>query len=92
MSELVDGGPATTGAVLEIAPAMESRVLPDWPGARWIGTVDMKNLPGHARLRLLNHAGYEHARLLVREGTSVRGFVEIETPESVLDSELLGGQ
>lgn len=89
MSELVDGGPATTGAVLEIAPAMESRVLPDWPGARWIGTVDMKNLPGHTRLRLLNHAGYEHARLLVREGTSVRGFVEIETPESVLDSELL---
>jgi GT2 family glycosyltransferase len=67
-------------AALELAPAMESAGLPDWSGARWIGAVDLDGLADHTQLQLLNHDGYHRARLLVRQGTAVRGFVDVEAP------------
>jgi len=69
---------------LELAPAMESTGLPDWSGARWIGAVDLDCLSDHTQLRLRNHAGYHRARLLVREGTTVRGFVDVEATAGVV--------
>ncbi|HEY9357577.1 MAG TPA: glycosyltransferase [Arthrobacter sp.] len=65
-------------AAFELEPAMESAVPPEWDGARWIGAIDMGCLSDHTQLRLLNHAGYSRARLLVRQGTAVRGFVDVE--------------
>lgn len=80
------GEPMTVGeqAALELAPAMESTCLPDWSGARWIGAVDLDCLSDHTQLRLRNHAGYHRARLLVREGTAVRGFVDVAAPGGVV--------
>ena len=80
---------ADGGAALELVPAMESHSLPDWPGARWIGTVDLENLAEHTLLKLQNHTGYERARLLVREGTAVRGFVDVATPGGMLERTVL---
>lgn len=81
MSELVGELISTReGPDLELAPAMEGRGLPDWSGARWIGAVDLDSLADHRQLHLLNHAGYHRARLLVRQGTAVRGFVDVEAP------------
>ena len=71
--------------VLELPRAMESPVRPDWSGARWIGAVDLTSLNGHKSLKLRDSEGYERARLLVREGSSVRGFVDVEAPGGVLD-------
>jgi GT2 family glycosyltransferase len=81
--------PATDGEDHVLVQAMESHVPPDWPGARWIGAVDMECLAQHTRLRLQKHEGYKRARLLVREGSSVRGFVEVETPGGILERSVL---
>ncbi|WP_426997065.1 glycosyltransferase family 2 protein [Pseudarthrobacter sp. N5] len=81
--------PAAEGSVLELVPVMESRTLPDWSGARWIGTIDYLSLNGHTHVRLQNSRGYGRARLLVREGSSVRGFVDVEAPDGIIDRRVL---
>ncbi|WP_427007450.1 glycosyltransferase [Pseudarthrobacter sp. H2] len=68
---------------------MESLTPPDWQGARWIGSVDLCSVVQHSRLKLLDSGGYERARLLVREGSSVRGFVDVEAPGGLVDCGLL---
>ena len=73
------------GERLVLQPAMSGGDPPAWPGARWIGAVDTLALAGGAGIRLDGHAGYERARLLVKAGGAVRGFVEVETPGGVLD-------
>lgn len=65
---------------LVLAPAMDSPNPPEWAGARWIGTVDLRSLAHYTHLLLQTSVGYERARLLVREGSSVRGFVDVEAP------------
>lgn len=75
--------------VLDLPRAMESPVPPDWSGARWIGAVDLASLNGHKSLKLQDSEGYERARLLVREGSSLRGFVDVEAPDGVLDRAVL---
>ncbi|MET4591931.1 glycosyltransferase [Arthrobacter sp. 754] len=81
MSERVDElTPVWERPAYELAPAMESAGWPDWSGARWIGAVDLDCLADHTQLQLLNHDGYHRARLLVRQGTAVRGFVDVEAP------------
>ncbi|RJT94882.1 glycosyltransferase family 2 protein [Arthrobacter frigidicola] len=75
--------------VLDLFPAMESTVLPDWSGARWIGVLDLEKLAGVSSLRLKNADGYRRARLLIRQGRSVRGFVDVETSGGVLDRSVL---
>ena len=68
------------GADFHLVPAMDSHIPPDWPGARWVGSVDLLSLPRHSRLVLLESEGYERARLLLREGPLVHGFVDVDAP------------
>lgn len=90
MSERVDELTAAwERAAYELAPAMESAGRPDWAGARWIGAVDLDCLADHTQLQLLNHAGYHRARLLVRQGTAVRGFVDVEAPRGIVQRGVL---
>jgi GT2 family glycosyltransferase len=90
VSERVEGlTPAWERAAYELAPAMESAGRPDWSGARWIGAVDLDCLADHTQLQLLNHAGYHRARLLVRQGTAVRGFVDVEAPRGMVQRGVL---
>lgn len=76
-------------AAFELAPAMASAAPPEWPGARWIGAVDLECLSNHTQLQLLSHAGYDRARLLVRQGTAVRGFVEVDAPGGMVQRDAL---
>lgn len=80
---------ATEGAGLEIAPSMGTEAVPDWPGALWVGAVDLESLAGYTHLRLQDSAGYHRARLLVRSGSSVRGFIDVDAPHGVLDRSVL---
>lgn len=86
VGEILQAGEDQT---LELAPAMQSHVLPDWSGARWIGTVDLASLSQHTHLSLQNHTGYRRARLLVRDGIAVRGFVDVEIPHGILERGVL---
>ena len=69
---------------LLLAPAMGSGQPPEWTGALWIGAVDLRRLDGFAYLRLQRSEGYDRARLLVREGRKVRGFVELAAPGGLI--------
>ena len=75
--------------VLSLFPAMKSTELPDWEGARWVGTLDLERLGHHERIELQNSAGYGRARLLVREGAAVRGFIDVASPRGVLERAVL---
>ena len=73
------------GEALILVPAMESVLPPVWPGARWIGSVDLEDLADCSHFELENHAGYERARLLVRASGVVRGFVDVPSPSGIVD-------
>ncbi|XTR50865.1 glycosyltransferase family A protein [Pseudarthrobacter sp. So.54] len=74
-------------AGLDIAPSMANEAVPDWSGALWVGAVDLESLAGYTHLRLQDSKGYHRARLLVRSGPSVRGFVDVDAPGGVVDRE-----
>lgn len=76
-------------AGLDIAPSMGTEVVPDWPGALWVGAVDLDSLAGYTHLRLQDSMGYHRARLLVRSGPSVRGFIDVDAPDGILDRGVL---
>jgi glycosyltransferase involved in cell wall biosynthesis len=69
---------------LELNAAMTSSNPPDWSGAVWVGTLDTAAFGDAERLHLQSSAGYTKARLLVRDGTAVRGFIELEAPNGVI--------
>lgn len=50
---------------------------PEWPGAVWIGECDRSDLDGTGPLPLVGAGGYHHARLLVRDGRTLLGFVTL---------------
>ena len=77
--------PEVENVDLHVLPAMECLTPPDWSGAKWVGSVDVLSLGGHSRLRLQRSDGYQRARLLVREGASVRGFVDIDAPGGMVE-------
>jgi len=58
---------------------MESPIAPEWSGAVWIGSVDVASLanPVGDAIALIGSEGYSLARLLVRDGRVVLGFVEL---------------
>lgn len=86
MSERIDELlPTSEESDYDLVPAMESLSAPEWPGARWIGTVDLETVPARQPLRLHQHQGYTRARLLVREGAAVRGFVDVGISEGSVD-------
>lgn len=90
MSEIVDELLTTEQrAGFELTPAMECLTFPEWSGARWIGLIDLDVTPVDQPLRLLHHEGYERARLLVRQGTTVRGFVDVEILRGSLEPAVL---
>lgn len=68
----------------ELAPPMLPGGGPAWPGARWIGSVDLDrlapDLPAGATIDLapLHADGYTRARVLVRRGPEPVEFVEAD--------------
>lgn len=69
-----------------LEPAMSSAGVPEWPGARWVGTVDVRAFPVTGAIPLNCADGYARARLLVREGAQVRGFVDVTITDGALDA------
>jgi len=63
---------------LSLTRPMASTAVPTWAGALWVGTVDVADLarPDVDDLRLVDADGHPAARLLVRDGREVLGFVE----------------
>lgn len=80
VSGLANATPITDGADFGLMPAMVSECPPDWSGARWVGSVDLLSLRQHSQLVLLKFEGYERARLLLRKGRQVLGFVDVDAP------------
>lgn len=73
---------APTLAVL--MPAMKSAEPPSWPGASWIGALDLPIELGE-RIKLADSAGYRKARLLVRERTRPVAFVDVDVVDGCVD-------
>ena len=70
-----------------LMPAIKNAEPPCWPGAWWIGTLDLPaKLDG--RIMLADSAGYRKARLLVRERTRPVAFVDMDIVDGCID----GGQ
>lgn len=79
---------SATGGVLELRRPMTSPSAPEWTGALWVGDVDLLAIDhaasdGVVDVRLLDAAGYGRARLLVRRGDTVLGFVEVPVTDGV---------
>ena len=64
---------------------MGTEAVPDRPGALWVGAADLGCHAGYTHLRLQDSKGYHRARLLVRSGPSVRGFIDVDPPGGILD-------
>lgn len=74
-------------SVKALTQAMPSSSPPEWPGGRWIGSlntdllnIDLLETDGssdHSRVPLTGSVGYERARLLIRDSTGVRGFIDV---------------
>lgn len=66
---------------------MSSPEAPTWPGAVWVGAIDVREVPGDdsARLAVADPAGHARARLLVRDGSVPRGFVELDLEHGGVD-------
>lgn len=60
-----------------LAPAMPTSGPPEWKDARWVGAIDSAFFPGATVVRLGDSEGYRYARLLVRDGATVRGFIDV---------------
>ncbi|TLM72141.1 glycosyltransferase family 2 protein [Pseudarthrobacter sp. NamB4] len=71
--------------VLEVSPAMSGLTPPEWPGAMWTGSIDVASIFEYSWFKLQGSKGYRRAKLLVREGSSVRGFVEVDSPEGMIE-------
>ncbi|MEE4025412.1 glycosyltransferase [Gordonia sp. PKS22-38] len=74
-----DEDPGSTGSdqITELFPILAAEDAgPLDPGARWVGEIQIGDrLADEVSLR--GGEGYTRARLLVRDGTSVRGFVDV---------------
>jgi GT2 family glycosyltransferase len=68
---------ATAAPVLTLAPAMPAPDAPAWSGAAWVGAVDRREALAASAVELDGAAGFRRARLLVRDGREVAGFVDV---------------
>ncbi len=75
-----DSDTSAAPRVFDLAPAMPQGSAPEWPDARWVGDIRLDLLGDHDRIRLQDAVGYDRARLLVRDGASVLGFVDVPSP------------
>lgn len=73
---------------LRLDPAMPRFAAPDFPGARWIGSLDVSSL-GRPVIVLSEADGYSLARFLIRDGATVLGFVNVEAPHGTVDMQAL---
>ena len=82
---------ATTTSVLTLTPAMPSPEAPAWPGAAWVGAVDRQEALAASAVELAGASGFRRARLLVRDGREVAGFVDVAvTADGDVDPTELG--
>ncbi|WP_220456281.1 glycosyltransferase, partial [Curtobacterium sp. ME26] len=80
--------PSSSRLVLE--RPMTSPEPPTWSGAVWVGAVDVHAVPtDDAPVPLTDAAGHRTARLLVREGASPRGFVDLPVTDGAVDAAAL---
>lgn len=64
--------------LLALRPAMPVQGDVDRASAIWVGAIDTRDVAGAAaRLDLRGAEGFDRARLLVREGDAVRGYVTL---------------
>lgn len=56
-----------------------------WPGARWIGSLNLRDLDEGTQVALTGSADFRRARLLIRDGASVRGYVDVAIRDTHLD-------
>ncbi|OII15099.1 hypothetical protein BIU97_15370 [Curtobacterium sp. MCBA15_009] len=68
---------ATVSGVLTVTPAMPSAGVPTWAGAAWVGAVDRQEAATATAVALQDAEGFRRARLLVRDGREVAGFVDV---------------
>jgi GT2 family glycosyltransferase len=73
---------------------MTSPSAPEWSGALWVGDVDLRDIDSAVQdgvdgVRLVAADGYHRARLLVRRGDTVLGFVEVPVEDGLVDLDAL---
>ena len=83
-----DAAPDTADrAPIPLAPAMPLEGAPEWPGATWVGMLDVAQIAGHdgttgfpsgstVSCVPLDAAGYRRARVLLRHGSVPIRFVD----------------
>ena len=76
---------------LQLVRPMAGSAAPSWGGALWVGEVDVDELtrPGVGDVVLAAPEGHRAARLLVRRGRAVLGFVEVPVVDGRIPLELL---
>ncbi|GAA3337473.1 hypothetical protein GCM10017714_04660 [Curtobacterium pusillum] len=72
---------ATTTRVLTLTPAMPAPDAPTWAGAAWVGAVDRQEALAASVVELAGAEGFRRARLLVRDGREVAGFVDVSVDD-----------
>ncbi|MFZ7086934.1 glycosyltransferase family 2 protein [Curtobacterium sp. RRHDQ10] len=85
---------ASRGGEMVLRRPMTSPSAPEWSGALWVGDVDLRDVDTAARdgidgVRLVAADGYRRARLLVRRGDTVLGFVEVPVEDGLVDLDAL---
>ena len=63
---------------------------PEWPGAVWIGECDRADLDGTDPMPLDGADGYHGARLLVRDGRTLLGFVTVPVTGGSVSRQAVG--
>ncbi|MGN8050886.1 glycosyltransferase family 2 protein [Curtobacterium sp. 22159] len=81
----------TGTTVLTLEPAMPSAEPPAWSRAAWVGAVDRPVALAADAVELAGAEGFRRARLLVRDGREVAGFVDVAVdPDGAVDPAELG--
>lgn len=80
---------AYAGAAADLRPALPVDAEPTWPGAVWVGSIDIAAVHPHRGYRLHGGEGYAKVRLLVRRDREVLGFVELPVTASQVDAAAL---
>jgi len=81
--------PTTSTEAADLQPALPVPHPPTWAGAVWIGSIDVASVVRSGTYRLRDADGYDRARLLVRRGRDVVGFVELAVRAGHLDPDEL---
>ncbi|MDT0233617.1 glycosyltransferase family 2 protein [Curtobacterium sp. BRB10] len=72
---------STAERALTLDPAMPSPDAPTWAGAAWVGAVDRSAALAAGTVRLAGADGFRRARLMVRDGRDVAGFVDVRVDD-----------